>query len=342
MPVHKCDTCGRSYGYKRNLKRHMTEKHADIEHWNCVEVKCAKTFTRRSSLSHHLFTVHGYTSLGAREFALRALRGDVHDESYYEDISDDDTVFDLINEIEEIREIRGADESVMDFDLDYLDDISLGIGEERKCDSVENSEVVTGDNAENGVVKDDEVRTNSINLDDDMNSEGLMGDDKTEKTEVVTNDENIINSEVNDSVDAVGNITTATCETEYSMINVPDTESYLNDGQGISDISAVDSGDGFETGDDWKCDFSDDNVSDMSDSSDNSNDGSSVGIADEDNMIIISSDDGDEFAGTVERSQIQTRTQRFILTFTRKLEYLNGHVVNTVLTMERDYFEHNN
>ena len=81
----------------------------------------------------------------------------------------------MINEIEEIREIRSADESVMDFDLDYLDDISLGIGDERKCDSVENSTVVTGDNVENEVVKDDEMRTNSINLD----SEGLMGDDKT-------------------------------------------------------------------------------------------------------------------------------------------------------------------
>ena len=42
MPVHKCDTCGQSYGYKRNLKRHMNEKHADIEHWNCVGVKFAK------------------------------------------------------------------------------------------------------------------------------------------------------------------------------------------------------------------------------------------------------------------------------------------------------------
>ena len=193
-----------------------------------------------------------------------------------------------------------------------------------------------------GVVKDDEVRTNSINLDDDMNSEELMGDDKTETTEVVTNDENIINIEENDPVDAVGNDTTATCEAENNTINVPDTERDLNDGQGISDISAVDSGDGFETGDDWKCDFSDDNVSNINDSSDISNDGSSVGIADEDNMIIISSDDEDEFAGTIERSQIQTRTQKFILTLTRKLEYLNGHVVSTVLTMERDYFEHNN
>ena len=31
MSVHKYDTCGRSYGYKRNLKRHMNENHADIE-----------------------------------------------------------------------------------------------------------------------------------------------------------------------------------------------------------------------------------------------------------------------------------------------------------------------
>ena len=47
----------------------------------------------------------------------------------------------------------------MDFDLDYLDDISLGNDDETKCGSVENSAVVTGDNGENEVVKDYEVRT---------------------------------------------------------------------------------------------------------------------------------------------------------------------------------------
>ena len=78
-------------------------------------------------------------------------------------------------------------------------------------------------------------------------------------------------------------------------------------------ICVVDSGAGFETGDDWKCYFIDDNVSDMNDSSDISNNGSSVGAADENNMIIISSDDEDEFAGTIERPQIQTRKQTFIL-----------------------------
>ena len=159
---------------------------------------------------------------------------------------------------------------------------------------------------------------------------------------MVTNDEDIINSEVNDSVDAVGNDMAATCEAEKSTINVPDNESDLNDGRGISDISVVDSGAGFEIGDDWKCDFIDDNVSDINDSSDISNNGSSVGTADENNMIIISSDDEDEFAGTIERSQIQIRKQTFILTFTRKFEYLNGHVVSTDLTVETDYFEHNN
>ena len=149
----------------------------------------------------------------------------------------------------------------------------------------------------------------------------------------MTNYEDIINSEVNDSADAVGNYMTTTCEVEKSTINVPDNESDLNDGRGMSDISVVDPGDGFEAGDD---------VSDMNDSSDISNDGYSVGAADEDSMIIISSDDEDEFAGTVERSQIQTRTQMFILTFTRMIKYLIGHVVSTVLTMERDYFEYNN
>ena len=41
---------------------------------------------------------------------------------------------------------------------------------------------------------------------------------------MVTNYEDIINSEVNDSVDAVGNDMAATCEAEKSTINVPDNE----------------------------------------------------------------------------------------------------------------------
>ena len=81
----------------------MNEKHIDYELWNCVEADCSKTFIRRSSLSHHLSTIHGYTPLRASEFALSSLRGDIRVNSYYEDICVDACAFDIMNDIQEIR-----------------------------------------------------------------------------------------------------------------------------------------------------------------------------------------------------------------------------------------------
>ena len=53
-----CDTCGRSYSNKRNLNRHMKEKHDDNLHFKCPEAGCATTFTRRSNVNKHLCTKH--------------------------------------------------------------------------------------------------------------------------------------------------------------------------------------------------------------------------------------------------------------------------------------------
>ena len=86
MPIHQCYTCSKNYSNKRKSTRHMKEKHADYEHWNCVEADCTTTLIRRSTLSHHLSTIHGYTLLRAREFALTSMRGDVCFNSYYEDM----------------------------------------------------------------------------------------------------------------------------------------------------------------------------------------------------------------------------------------------------------------
>ena len=153
MLIHHCDTCGRNYTLKRNLRRHVLEKHSkDYEHWNCVEPDCAKTFIWRTTLAYHLRTIHGYTQIRAGEFSLRALRGDVQANSYYENISDDDSVFDVINDIQEMRNV-GVDGDIplddIDIPLDYIqDDILLHCDDEEKDDSTENGEVVKADNEE--------------------------------------------------------------------------------------------------------------------------------------------------------------------------------------------------
>ena len=55
--------------------------------------------------------------------ACRAPRGDRVQQTYYEDISEDDSFFDLIDDMERLR---SQDERIADFELDYLDNITLG------------------------------------------------------------------------------------------------------------------------------------------------------------------------------------------------------------------------
>ena len=67
MPC-SCDTCGNKYKYKRNVARHINEKHGHSEHWNCVELGSESKCIRRSYmyLVKHLILKHGYSSLNAR------------------------------------------------------------------------------------------------------------------------------------------------------------------------------------------------------------------------------------------------------------------------------------
>ena len=356
MPFHQCDTCGRNYGYKRNLARHVKEKHAVYQHWNCVENDCKKTFVRRSTLSFHLSTIHGYTPLRAREFALRAPRGDVRSNvgGYYSDVSDDDTVFDIIQDIDEIRSIGGGDvnEGVQYVDLDefdlthYKDDITVDA-------TVDDSKLLMTDGAEKSSVID----TGALQ---ESEMEAISGDE---------------------TCDSVGD------SNNVGVAIGGDVERYL-EGDSVKGDGDSDSGDGFETGDEWKCDFresdysANNDVSDECNSDNGDNDGendafsndkvfndgngevfddgdNSVvnngkggafsdeagdgddsdndgGEEDDDDVILISSDD--ELA--VERSQAITKTQTFVLTFRQRLRYLNGHVVSKALSMEKEYYEH--
>ena len=116
MP-HICDTRGKSYVYKRNLKHHIKERHLPIEHWNCTETNCLSQFIRRSYLSTHLILKHGYDKKSAIETAITAPRGDISQQSgFYEDISDDDTILDLLYERNNSMKEQDFSETVDNFD----------------------------------------------------------------------------------------------------------------------------------------------------------------------------------------------------------------------------------
>ena len=105
-----------------------------------------------------------------------------------------------------------------------------------------------------------------------------------------------------------------------------------NNSQDTRDMSVNDSHDGIGTGDDWNCDFSENYVSDENGLNDNDDDD---GEDDDDKAILISS--GDE--GAVELSQLKTKTQKFVLR--RRFKYLNVQIVSQAVSLEREYYEHN-
>lgn len=97
-----CDICNREYKYKKNTKRQLTEKHSPTyEYWNCTEDGCKYRFIRKGYVFNHLHKVHHLTEDSARIKDIDTKRGDISQiqEQEYEDISDDDTVLDLIQDL---------------------------------------------------------------------------------------------------------------------------------------------------------------------------------------------------------------------------------------------------
>ena len=113
--MHQCDTCGRVYTLKRNLVRHVTEKHSIIEYWNCTKFGCPAKFIRCGYLSKHLGKKHGFDKLTTSMKAVGAPRGDRQEryEPELEDISEDESILDLLNDIDELstQETSKSDEN---------------------------------------------------------------------------------------------------------------------------------------------------------------------------------------------------------------------------------------
>ena len=197
IPLHQCDTCGRSYSLKRNLTRRVYEKHSkDYGHWNCIEPDCAKMSIRRTNLTHHLRTIHGYTPIRTGGFSLRALRGDTQANNYYEDTSDDDSIFDVINDIQEMRNVGGDGDKphdVIDLLVDYhQDEIALNFDGGEKDDSIEDGKLVTADNGESVSLSDGEGRKISVVVCDVHNDRMISDDDICVDNELVMHDEAVL------------------------------------------------------------------------------------------------------------------------------------------------------
>ena len=126
MSLFKCDLCPKTYNLKKNLKRHIREGHTAIEYWLCVQGGCVSKFVRRSYLSKHLMLKHGFNKLDAHSTACQAPRGDIQPEEYYDDVSDDDTILDLIEELDQEQYEQHYMDSISNFKIPDFNNNDVG------------------------------------------------------------------------------------------------------------------------------------------------------------------------------------------------------------------------
>ena len=127
--VFGCDSCGRLFTNKRNLVRHISEKHVVQKFWSCCV--CAAKIVRRSNLVSHLERRHQFTKLEARRSAVAAVQrlpGPQLQRDVYIDVSDDDSILDIVAEIDSMHDIEAIEHANKLLDKDKymppLEDIS--------------------------------------------------------------------------------------------------------------------------------------------------------------------------------------------------------------------------
>ena len=83
-------------------------------------------FVYRGYLSKHLMLKHGFNKLEAHATACQAPRGDIQPEEYYDDVSDDDTILDLIDEMDKEQYEQHYMDSISNFKIPYFYNNDVG------------------------------------------------------------------------------------------------------------------------------------------------------------------------------------------------------------------------
>lgn len=367
MANYVCDICNRNYGYKRNLKRHIREKHRDIQYWNCVVLECVSKFIRRSYLSRHLRMKHGYEMMQAHEAACMAKRGDIEPDTDPEKVSDDDTILDVIADMDEAEQRQRYVDTAELFDntlfddhtsktlepvVGYFDDIeiepnSVETTTNNLCTEYIAEKISTDVNSNNSSV--DYYEPNSVvdsayvncNVGDRNNepiSESGLGYNDNDGT--TTGEDEI---EKNDTAYKGASVMINDYEMTHNSItydnDVVEGEQEIehSDYSDFEDISDIDVEVNAYSGDD-EFDGVANNGDDYSDGSVNGD--NDDGIIEDPDVIVISSDDEVDDETALEVSEMRTRIQTLVCTFTKRTNYIGNQVMQTSTSVEKDYYEH--
>ena len=98
----------------RSVRPHVCSKRL------CVEI------LGWSYLSKHLMLKHGFNKLDAHSTACQAPRGNIQPEEYYDDVSDDDTILDLIEEMDKKQYEQHYMDSISNFKIPDFNNNDVG------------------------------------------------------------------------------------------------------------------------------------------------------------------------------------------------------------------------
>ena len=326
-----CNICSKSYTLKRNLNRHIKEKHRDLEYWLCEMRGCRGSFIRREYLKRHLIFCHKLDSVTAGRLALRAPRGDDHPEGYYEDVSEDDSVLDVLQELIDANQME-SDAVIDAFDVSAFNMIT---GNTLRSDDI-NSDIlggcVSGSDVQDANVRAGEIRSGDV-INDNILSGDVIGDlDLVGNVMEGLGDDAVGYFDLGGDVivdlggDVMDDLGDGICD--ETVTNVTGEE--LGDGGSGSDanVSGVQAGDGSSGEGDVTVDElgdggsgSDANVSGVQ-VGDGSSGESDVDGDDMDDDVIVISDEED--CTDITEFQSYEKTQIVTLTFKRKVRLVNG------------------
>lgn len=120
--MYFCDTCQAIFTLKRNLTRHISEKHLYHNYWHCAIEVCETKYTRRYNLVNHLEKTHSLSRVQALQTALRC-NSSMPDKDGYVDINEDyHAIVKIIAEIETAAQpnIEIQNKIIDQFDLDLF------------------------------------------------------------------------------------------------------------------------------------------------------------------------------------------------------------------------------
>ncbi|XP_053390171.1 uncharacterized protein LOC123560839 [Mercenaria mercenaria] len=327
-----CDTCNKYYKNMRNLKRHIKEKHTAIEFWNCTENNCSSKFIRRSYLSKHLILTHKHDAATAREKACCALRGDIKEHGYYEEISDDESIFSLLAEQNGELQERDFVGTVSDYNLSLLQadthvDNKENNDETDMCSNHDESEVneLLVDKIEKECHHGESeviVQSVSDSVDTEELGQQINNDNTFQKMDADELDYSDISSVTEDVRDVTStNNNDVISETDNKIDNVVESD----DVNSVRDVISR----------------SDDAITSDSDI----NESDDCIVIEERSYGDISENSADEYLKEEEistalvPSNVTTRTQTLILTFTKKTYYIGDEEVDSVITAEQEYID---